>query len=82
MAQPKLKHITRVPGVVGGEPIVRGTRLAVRHIVLEWRARGSVEGVLDSYPILTKEEVAEALAYYDAHRDEIDEDIRANDEDD
>jgi len=82
MARSEPKRIIRVPGVVGGEPIVRGTRLAVRHIVLDWRERGSIEGVLDSYPTLTREDVAEALAYYEAHKDEIEEDIRANDEDD
>ncbi len=36
MAAPQLNtfpHIVRRPGVVGGEPTVVGTRLAVRHIV-------------------------------------------------
>ena len=75
-------RITRDPLVLGGEPIVRGTRLAVRHIVLTERESGSVEGVLDSYPTLTREDVEEALAFYEVHQAEIDEHIQANNADD
>ena len=82
MAQTRVKRIIRDPAVLGGEPIVRGTRLAVRHIVLVWREIGSIEGVLDSYPTLSREDVDAALAYYRAHQTEIDEHIRANVADD
>jgi len=64
--------------VLGGEPIVRGTRLAVRHIVLIWHECGSEQGVLAAYPQLTERDVRDALAYYTDHRTEIDRHIAAN----
>ena len=33
--------------------------------------------ILDEYPRLTEADVIEALAYYDAHREELDERIRS-----
>lgn len=83
MAAPHLKefpHIVRRPGVVGGEPTVIGTRLAVRHIVQAVQFAESVEQIVTEwYPSLTPELVEEALAFYEAHRTEIDRDIAEND---
>jgi len=64
--------------VLVGEPIVRGTRLAVQHIVLIWRECGSEQAVLAAYPQLTERDVLDALAYYTDHRTEIDRHIAAN----
>lgn len=71
-------RITRDPDVLGGEPIVRGTRIPVRSVVLTWRESGRTEEVLDAYPTLTRPDVEEALAFYKAHQTEIDEHIQAN----
>jgi uncharacterized protein (DUF433 family) len=71
-------RITRDLDVLGGEPIVRGTRIPVRSVVLTWRESGAVEGVLDSYPTLARRDVEEALAFYEAHQAEIDQHIQAN----
>jgi len=68
----------RNPRVLGGEPIVRGTRIPVRSIVLARREYGQPEGVLDAYPQLTLANVLDALAYYEMHRAEIDRYIQAN----
>jgi uncharacterized protein (DUF433 family) len=70
--------IVRNPRVLGGEPIVRGTRIPVRSIVLASRECGAVEGVLDAYPQLTASEVQDALAFYEAHKAEIYRHIRAD----
>ena len=70
-------RIVRAPGVQGGEPIVRGTRVPVRAIVLTWQAYGSVPAVLQAYPRLTEADIHAALDYYAAHRCELDEIIRA-----
>jgi uncharacterized protein (DUF433 family) len=70
-------RIIRDPRVHGGEPVVRGTRVPVRAIVVAWRAEPDMATILDEYPRLTKADVSEALAYYDAHRDEMDERIHA-----
>jgi uncharacterized protein (DUF433 family) len=71
-------RIVRNPRVLGGEPIVGGTRIPVRSIVLVWRESGSVAGVLDAYPQLTSADIRDALAFYEAHTQEIDQYIQAN----
>lgn len=70
--------VVRNPRVLGGEPIVRGTRIPVRSIVLAAREYGGPEGVRDAYPQLKPADVREALAFYQLHRTEIDGFIRAN----
>lgn len=58
--------------IQGGEPTVRGTRTTVRSIVLAARQTGTLGGVLYDFPHLSAEDVADALAYAQHHRDEID----------
>jgi uncharacterized protein (DUF433 family) len=70
-------RIIRDPRIHGGEPVVRGTRVPVRAIVVAWSAEPDVTAMLDAYPRLTDADVREALAYYRAHRDEMDGRIRA-----
>ncbi len=72
----------RNPGILGGEPIVRGTRISVRSVVLASEEYGAPEGVLRAYPQLTLTAVEDALAYYAAHKPEIDGYIQANNADD
>ena len=72
------ERIVRNPEILSGEPIVRGTRLAVRHIVLASQDYDGPAGVLEAYPQLTLEDVQEAFRFYETHRAEIDEHIRAN----
>ncbi len=69
-------RIGRVPGVHGGEPIVRGTRVPVRAIVVAWRENQDLASLLEAYPRLSEADVLEALDYYQRHRQEIDERIR------
>ena len=72
--------IERTPGVCGGEPCIIRTRIPVW--VLE-RARqlGTSEAdLLGAYPTLRAQDVVHAWAYVDAHRDEIEEQIRENEE--
>ena len=65
-------HIARVPGISGGEPIIRGTRVSVRHIVECSSAGQTADEILDGLPHLTAAQVYAALAYYHDHREEID----------
>ncbi len=76
--RPAARRIVRNPEVLGGEPIIRGTRVAVRHLVLIWRECGDTHGVLAAYPQLSASDVQEALAYYADHQAEIDRHIAAN----
>jgi len=65
-------HIIRRPDVSGGEPIIRGTRISVRHIVERIRAGQSVDDILVALPHLTATQVYDALSYYYDHQAEID----------
>lgn len=65
-------HITRRSDISGGEPIIRGTRIPVRHIVERIRAGQSVDDILAALPHLTAAQIYDALAYYYDHQDEID----------
>jgi uncharacterized protein (DUF433 family) len=56
-------HIERVPGVMVGKPIFRGTRITVE-FVLERLAQGATpEDLVRSHPPLTLDHVRAALAY-------------------
>ncbi len=56
-------HITSNPQILGGKPIVRGTRISVA-MILEWVASGATrEAIIKQYPQLTTTEVAQAVAY-------------------
>jgi uncharacterized protein (DUF433 family) len=65
-------RILRDPQILGGEPIVRGTRISVRTIVVAHRGWGDTDRILREYPQLQPIDVEEALAYYEEHRPEID----------
>jgi uncharacterized protein (DUF433 family) len=65
-------HIVRVPGVVGGEPVIRGTRISVRSIVMYLRIYGDVNRIHQALPHVSVSLIREALEFYDANRAEID----------
>lgn len=71
-------HITCTPGVVGGGPVMRGTRVPVRSIAVIHRLYGDIERVLAAFPRVSRVAAEEALMYYEAHRAEIDRSIREN----
>jgi uncharacterized protein (DUF433 family) len=71
-------NIVRNPGILGGEPVVRGTRISVRSVVLAASEYGAPDGVVQAYPQLSPAEVSDALAFYEAHKAEIDRYIQAN----
>ena len=71
-------HIKETPAINGGYPIIVGTRTPVRVIVGFYRNLGDIEQVLALLPHLRREEVQEALDYYAASPDRVDEDIARN----
>lgn len=58
-----MTNIIRDPNILGGKPIVKGTRISVNFILEELAAGVSIEELLEGYPQLTREFVQEALAY-------------------
>lgn len=70
--------IARYEGVAGGEPVIAGTRVTVRAIVEYDSLYHSLERTLRAVPHLTREQIQDALGYYQDHATEIDEYIRQN----
>lgn len=69
MASYKKAHamVVEDPEIMGGMPVIRGTRIPVQ-LVAEMRRQGaSVEEILEGYPSLTREQVALAELYARAH---------------
>lgn len=64
MKRPAGKNrITANPGICGGRPCVRDTRIEIA-VVLDGLAEGlTVEDITDHYPQLTREDILAALAY-------------------
>jgi uncharacterized protein (DUF433 family) len=71
-------HITQVESILGGEPIIRGTRTSVRAIVEHWKFGDSPEDIAHKLPHLRLAHIFDALSYYDDHRDEIERYIALN----
>jgi uncharacterized protein (DUF433 family) len=74
-------RIVKTPGTCGGKPRIAGHRVTVKHVVLDHQRGGmSPDEIASTYPSLTLGDVYAALAYYYDHRDEIDANIKADDE--
>ncbi len=57
------KLITQDPDILGGKPIIKGTRMSVESI-LELLASGmKIDEILKDYPILRKEHILAAIEY-------------------
>src|SRR5271170_7359574 len=68
------------PGVCGGEPCIVRTRIPVWILEQSRRLGISEAELLRSYPSLRAEDLANSWAYVRSHRDEIDRQIRENEE--
>lgn len=74
LTKTEYSYIVRTPGAVGGEPRINGYRIRVRDIVAARDLGGLTpeEIAANVYPELTLAQIYSALAYYEDHRDEID----------
>jgi uncharacterized protein (DUF433 family) len=66
--------------VCGGQPCIVRTRIPVWVLVQARRLGASEADLLRSYPVLRAEDLANAWAYYRTHKDDIDRQIRENEE--
>lgn len=66
------------PGVCGGEPCIVRTRIPVWVLEQARRLGKSEADLLCAYPALRAEDLANAWAYVRSHRDEINQQIEAN----
>lgn len=72
--------IESTPGVCGGAARIVGTRIPVWGLVEAKRLGTSEADLLRWYPTLRAEDLANAWAYFRAHREEIEQQIRQNEE--
>ena len=71
MTLTKHRYIVREEQILGGEPIIVGTRTPVRAVVELWRMGTPPEQIPTSLPHLTLAQVFDALSYYSDNQDEI-----------
>ena len=57
------ERITHVPGLMGGKPTIRGTRMTVGMVLGQIGGGLSVDQLLDDHPYLEHEDILQALRY-------------------
>jgi uncharacterized protein (DUF433 family) len=61
--QELLERITSDPKVLGGKPVIKGTRLSVEYILNLLAHGSSTREILDEYQGLTSEDIQACLAF-------------------
>jgi len=56
------RHIHTDPAILGGKPVVRGTRVSVELILEQLAAGWTVDEVLEAYPHIKREDVQAVFA--------------------
>ena len=72
------RYIVSSPEILGGEPVIEGTRTPVRAVVELWRGGMLAEEITIDLPHLTLAQVFDALSYYSDHTAEINQHIEVN----
>ena len=73
-------HITRKRTILGGIPIVAGTRTPIRSIARYYQLGMSVDEILQSLPHWGAAQVHAVLAYSFDHQKEVDHDLTRRDD--
>jgi uncharacterized protein (DUF433 family) len=63
-------HIVRLEGVCGGEPVIDGLRVTVRHVATLHQRGETISDIAEALG-LTAAQVFHALSYFSDHHDEI-----------
>jgi uncharacterized protein (DUF433 family) len=72
------RYITSDPEILGGEPIIAGTRTTIRAIVETWRMGIRPEEIPQHLPHITLAQAFDALSYYQDNMSEINAYIERN----
>jgi uncharacterized protein (DUF433 family) len=76
-----VKHIEKTPGVCGGRACIAGHRIRVMDIVGWHEKRGqSIAQIVEMFPGISRADIHAALAYYFDNIEEIESDIRKDEE--
>lgn len=57
------KYIEQNSGVLGGKPVIKGTRIAVDLILEKIGAGETLDDLLEAYPHVTKEQLLACISY-------------------
>jgi len=55
--------IVRDPKILGGKPIIKGTRISVELIIRKFSNGNSIDQLLINYPNLSKDQILECFEY-------------------
>lgn len=69
--------IVATPDVCGGRPRIKGTRVSVQNIAIDYKSGKTSEEIVYQRSHLTLAQVYAALAYYHANQTQIDQEIEA-----
>lgn|GEM_PF-338350 len=56
-------RIVRIPGVLGGKPVIKGTRIPVDMILERLASDLELKTLFEDYPDLTEEDIKACIAY-------------------
>jgi uncharacterized protein (DUF433 family) len=56
-------HFERRPGVSGGQPVIRGTRVPLRTVLASLAEGASVGEILEDFPTLHEADIRAAIAF-------------------
>ncbi len=65
------RYVACDPHILGGEPVIVGTRTPVRAVVELWRLGVAPESIPERLPHLTLAQVFDALSYFSDHQEQI-----------
>ena len=57
------QHITRDPGICGGQPVIAGTRVPLRTVLSSLAEGATQEEILSDLPTLTEDDIRAAIAF-------------------
>ncbi len=57
------ERIIRDPGIVGGEPVLKGTRVTLRTVLGSLAEGATIKEVLEDFPTLSEKDVLAAIAF-------------------
>lgn len=63
-------YVVQNDEILGGEPIIKGTRTPVRAVVEWWKFGATPEETMENLPHLKLAEIFDALSYYADHQEE------------
>lgn len=58
-----MHRITTDPEILGGKPVIKGTRISVEFILELYASGATREDIIRSYPHLTEDDIHAALLY-------------------